>query len=119
MLCREGDREEEGESEDLPRPQEHAGFPGGRAAEILERIEATPASETEADQWQSQIFARVLKKCRVVLISKADPELVRSLQMVPAANMEEALAAARELVGREGSIVVIPQGVATIVTPED
>ena len=51
--------------------------------------------------------------------SKADPELVRSLQMVPAANMEEALAAARELVGREGSIVVIPQGVATIVTPED
>ena len=92
---------------------------GGRAAEILERIEATPASETEADQWQSQIFARVLKKCRVVLISKADPELVRSLQMVPAANMEEALAAARELVGREGSIVVIPQGVATIVTPED
>ena len=90
---------------------------GGRAAEILERIEATPASETEADQWQSQIFARVLKKCRVVLISKADPELVRSLQMVPAANMEEALAAAWELVGREGSIVVIPQGVATIVTP--
>lgn len=90
----------------------------GTAAEILARIEATPAADTVADQWQSQIFARVLKKCRVVLISKADPALVRSLQMLPASTVEEALAVAQTLLGREGSVVVIPQGVATIVAPE-
>lgn len=89
---------------------------GGPAEEILKGIEAVPASRTEADQWQSQIFARVLKKCRVVLISRADPELVRSLQMYPAGDLKQALALADSLLGREGSITVIPQGVSTIVT---
>lgn len=92
---------------------------GGPAGEILKSIEAVPAADTVADQWQSQIFAQVLKKCRVVLISKADPELVRSLQMYPAADIREAMEQADRLLGREGSIVVIPQGVSTIVTCEE
>ena len=87
---------------------------GSSAGEILARIERTPAGETVADQWQSQIFARVLKKCRVVLISQADPGLVRSMQMHPAADLREALEIADRLLGRRGSIAVIPQGVSTI-----
>lgn len=87
---------------------------GGSAGEILKEIEKVPASQTVADQWQSQIFARVLKKCRVVLISKADPALVRSLQMYPAADLTGALEQADRLLGRRGSVTVIPQGVSTI-----
>ena len=88
----------------------------GSAGEILKRIEAVSAAQTVADQWQSQIFARVLKKCRVVLISKADPDLVRSLRMYPANHLSGALEQADRLLGRKGSITVIPQGVSTIVT---
>lgn len=88
----------------------------GSAGEILAHIESVPAGETVADQWQSQILARVLKKCRVVLISEADPELVRSLQMYPAADLKEALETADRLLGHAGRIAVIPQGVSTIVT---
>lgn len=62
------------------------------------------------------ICARVLKKCRVVLISKADPDLVRSLRMYPANHLSGALEQADRLLGRKGSITVIPQGVSTIVT---
>lgn len=93
-------------------------FLSGRApAEILAEIQATPAHQTQPDQWQSQIFARILAHHRVVLISQADPDLVRGLQMEPAANLEDALTIARRLLGREGKLTVIPEGVSTIVSP--
>ena len=87
------------------------------AAAILRRIEAVPAHRTEADQWQSQVFARVLTRCRVILVSRAEPALVRSLHMLPAATVEEAVALADSLLGFPGSITVIPDGVATIAAP--
>ena len=39
------------------------------------------------------------------------------LQMEPAANLEDALTIARRLLGREGKLTVIPEGVSTIVSP--
>ena len=87
------------------------------AAAILRRIEAVPAHRAEADQWQSQVFARVLTRCRVILVSRAEPALVRSLHMLPAATVEEAVALADSLLGFPGSITVIPDGVATIAAP--
>ena len=85
------------------------------AQEILDAIQATPKQDTLSDQWQSQILARILSRFHVVLISQADPELVRSLKMHPAADLNEALQIAESLVGKDASITVIPEGVSTII----
>lgn len=84
-------------------------------AEILEKIQATPKKDTVPDQWESQILARILSKFHVVLVSEADPKLVKDMKMHPAANLEQALRIAEQLLGRQGSITVIPEGISTIV----
>ena len=72
--------------------------------------------ETIIDQWQSQILARVLLKAKVVFVSDCDDQTVRDLHMIPAHGAEEAMAKARELVGRpDYTVTVIPDGVAVIV----
>ena len=88
---------------------------------MMERFLATPAEGTIPDQWQSQIFARVLKRARVIYVSSAPPEMVRALHMIPADSMEEALRMADRLLGRpDGSVTVIPDGVSVMVTaPEN
>ena len=85
------------------------------AAEILDQIQATCKKDTVPDQWESQILLRILSKFHVVLITKADPGLVRSMKMHPAADLTEALAIAENLLGRRGSITVIPEGISTVI----
>ena len=90
-------------------------FASGRApAEILRAIEAVPAEKTQPDQWQSQVFARVLAHHPVILISEADDALVRSLQMTPAHSVAEALRLA-EAMAPGGRIAVIPDGISTLI----
>ena len=88
---------------------------GGTPQEILRTIEATPPAQTVPDQWESQIFARILSRFHVVLISQADPELVRAMRMHPASSIPEAVAIADSLLGRPGTITVIPEGISTII----
>ena len=85
------------------------------AAEILASIEATPKQDTLPDQWESQILARILSKFHVVLISQADPELVKAMKMHPAADLDQALQLAEQLLGTSGHITVIPEGISTII----
>ena len=84
-------------------------------AEILEKIQATPKCDTVPDQWESQILARILSRFPVVLVSRADPKLVRDMKMHPAEDLSQALALAEELLGRGGSITAIPEGISTII----
>lgn len=86
----------------------------------LARMEQTflarPAGETIPDQWQSQIFCRVLQKARVIFVSEAPDVTVRDLHMIPAHSLGEALALAKELIGSEKpSICAIPDGIGVIV----
>ena len=72
--------------------------------------------QTIVDQWQSQIFARVLLKAKVIFVSSCEDQLVEDLHMIPAHSMEDALEKAKELVGKEDyKVTVIPDGVAVIV----
>lgn len=85
---------------------------------IMDTILATPQDKTQADQWQSQVFARVLMKCRVVLVSQAPDEMVRDLHMTPAHSLEEGLRLAQEMLGEpQAKILVVPQGISTILRP--
>lgn len=73
-------------------------------------------SETEPDQWQTQIFLRVLQRARVVYVSDAPDEMVAAMHMVPAHSLEEALEKARALTQKEEpTITAIPDGVAVMV----
>ena len=85
------------------------------AAEILASIEKTPKQDTLPDQWESQILARILSKFHVVLISEADPELVRAMKMHPAADIAQAIEIAENLLGKTPAITVIPEGISTII----
>lgn len=85
------------------------------AAEILEQIQATPKKDTVPDQWESQILARILSRFQVVLVTEADPDLVRAMKMHPASDLQQALQTAEDLLGRKGSITVIPEGISVIV----
>ncbi|GHT88936.1 lactate racemization operon protein LarA [Spirochaetia bacterium] len=76
----------------------------------------TPKENTRVDQWQSQIFARVLRHARLIYVSDAPDQMVRDLHMIPAHSIEEAVKKAEELLGNpKASIVAIPDGVGVMV----
>ncbi|MGI5930544.1 nickel-dependent lactate racemase [Pseudoflavonifractor sp.] len=77
---------------------------------------ATPKDQTRIDQWQSQIFARLLMRATVIYISDAPDDMVSDLHMVPAHSLEEAMKKAEEIVGNpNASVCAIPDGVSVIV----
>lgn len=79
-------------------------------------LSRTPA-QTAPDQWQTQIFLRILKKASVIYISELPDETIRALHMTPAHSLQEALRLAQERLGNpNASITAIPDGVAVITT---
>jgi nickel-dependent lactate racemase len=85
---------------------------------MLAAFMKTPKEHTRIDQWQSQIFARVLQHARVVYVSDAPDAMVRDLHMIPAHSVGEAVQKAEEILGDpNASIVAIPDGVSIIVSP--
>ena len=83
---------------------------------MMSRFRATPPEETIPDQWQSQIFARVLQKATVLYLSDAPDEMVCSLHMIPVHSVKEGLEKACELLeNSDASVTVIPDGVSVIV----
>ena len=73
-------------------------------------------NETVPDQWQSQIFIRILQKATVIYISKLDDKIIEAMHMIPAKNLEDAMKKAKNLIGKEKpSITAIPDGVAVMV----
>jgi nickel-dependent lactate racemase len=77
---------------------------------------ATPRTKTRIDQWQSQIFARVLKHAAIIYVSGAPDNMVRELHMSPAHSIPEALDLAERILGNpRASIVAIPDGVSVMV----
>ena len=83
---------------------------------LMERFLSTPKEKTPQDQWQSQIFARVLKRATVIYVSEAPDKMVEDLHMIPASNLEEALKKAEEILENpQATIVAIPDGVGVMV----
>lgn len=74
-------------------------------------------NETVPDQWQTQIFLRILEKATVVYVSDAPDEMVEKMHMHPAHSVEEALLLAEEILGdKNAGITAIPDGVSVMVT---
>ena len=88
-------------------------------AQLYETYCATPQNETVPDQWESQILARMLMKHRVIFVTREGmAQIVRDMKMEYAETLEEALAMARETVGEDGTVTVIPNGISVMVIRE-
>ena len=84
--------------------------------EVTAKIARIPQKDTLPDQWEAQILARVLTKCTVILVSNfCNPEVVRAMHMWQAPDIVTALKMAREKMGQQAEITVIPDGVSVIV----
>ena len=87
---------------------------------MMARFRATPAEETIPDQWQSQIFARILQRATVLYLSDAPDEMVRGLHMIPIHSIEEGFEKAKEILNNQKpSITLIPDGVSVIVAKQE
>ena len=86
----------------------------GNENEIDDFLSKIPPKESIPEQWCAQIFARILKKHKLILVSDLDAELVTQLNMIPANLPDEALDKARQIVGGNAEVVVIPDGVAVL-----
>ncbi|MBE6981472.1 MAG: nickel-dependent lactate racemase [Ruminococcaceae bacterium] len=86
---------------------------------MMEGFLNTPAEKTIVDQWQSQIFARVLMRAAVIFVSDMPDSQVRDLHMLPAHSLSEALDMAKDILKAKGvdapSVLAIPDGVSVIV----
>ncbi len=82
---------------------------------LLAETEQIPRGETEPDQWEYQILARILTKHKVIVVSTdCDHELLESMHLGTASTLDEALRKAFSLVGANASVAVIPDGVSVI-----
>ena len=73
-------------------------------------------AQTVPDQWQTQVFLRVLKKAKVIYISEMDAEVIEKMHMIPAKSIAEAMEKARKLLNKNKvSITAIPDGISVIV----
>lgn len=92
----------------------------GSVDEIDRYLSKIPSKETISEQWSAQVYARVLKKHSVILVTTfLDHTLVRQANMIPAYSPDEALELAYQLVGHDARVVVIPDGVAALVTKNE
>lgn len=88
--------------------------------ELLERIVKLSMDKTEPDQWEFQILARVLSKCKVIMVSEdSNSQIIKDMHMEHSHNLQEALARAYEIKGRDAKVVVIPDGVSVVVNNTD
>ena len=91
----------------------------GTPEEIEAYLSKIPPQETIPEQWCPQIYARILRKHKIILVTTyLDHQLVRKANMIPASSVDEALEMAFEEKGRDARVVVIPDGVAVLAVQE-
>ena len=91
----------------------------GTPEEIDEYLSKIPSKETIAEQWCPQIYARILKKHKLILVTTfLDHEMVKKANMIPASTPDEALEIAYQLKGKDASVVVIPDGASVLAVKE-
>ncbi|OUO75945.1 hypothetical protein B5F53_17910 [Blautia sp. An249] len=85
--------------------------------ELYKKMSAPPIA---ADKWQVQILARILQKKEVILVSGGiDKEKAEKLFLHHAETVEEAVTLAEKILGREGTISIIPEGPVIIPVPQE
>lgn len=91
----------------------------GTVDEIDGYLSKIPPKQTIPEQWCPQIYARIIRKHPVILVTTyLDHEEVRKANMIPASTPDEALEIAYSMKGRDAQVVVIPDGVSVLAVKE-
>ena len=86
------------------------------AKEYLDRVSHVDRRHTVADQWESQVLARILNQHQVIMVSDLiRPEIVTNMHMEHAKTFDEAMRRAYAIQGNSAKVSVIPDGLAVIV----
>jgi len=84
--------------------------------DYLGKVSCVGRGHTVADQWESQVLARILSRHRVIMVSDmVKPELVTGMHMEHVRTFDEALRRAYEIEGKDAKVAVIPYGLAVVV----
>lgn len=85
------------------------------AASVTRDIEKIPPDSTVMDQWEAQILARIMGKATCWFVTgEENRELVETMHFRWAPDADTALKQARELLGEDATVTVIPDGVGVI-----
>lgn len=83
---------------------------------LLEALRRIPAEETLVDQWEAQIWARVMTHATVLFVTGPENRrMIQDMGMRWMGSLEDALNTAYALVGEDAKVVVIPDGPGVIV----
>jgi nickel-dependent lactate racemase len=88
----------------------------GGARQAMDRIMKLDRESTVADQWATQIMARIQLKHAIIFVTEqCDHRIMNDMGFKTARTFEQAMTAAEAIVGTQSTIAVIPDGVAVIV----
>lgn len=86
-------------------------------AENYQIIINTPDEDTIEEQWCVQILAEIVKDHTVILVTDfLDHEVIKKIGLIPAYTVNEALEIGYSIKGDDASVVVIPDGVAVMIS---
>ena len=89
----------------------------GKPEDILAYLLSIPPSETIPEQWCAQIFARIMLHCRIIVVTDhMSSDELAAANMLHATTLDEALELAIQIKGVNARVVVIPDGISTIVS---
>ena len=84
--------------------------------QLLEEFSRVPRNEMKPDQWEAQILCRILSKYKVIMVTDmCDERLITGMHIEHAKTFDEALNRAFEIMGRNATVSLIPDGVSVIV----
>lgn len=85
------------------------------AKEAYQKLNDVAPENTEFDQWEAQILARILCKANVIIVTdKCDPKIITDMHINHAYTIDEALEKAYNIVGKDKKVTIIPDGISVI-----
>jgi nickel-dependent lactate racemase len=76
--------------------------------EVLKEIRE---NEPIPDQWMAQILANILKKAKVIMVTKGiEPSVLREMMIEPTNSLDQAIELARNFCVKKPKVIAIPEG---------
>lgn len=88
--------------------------------EVEDKILKIPMSETLADQWESQILARILVRHKVFFVAgEENKDILKEMHIEYSPSIHQAIEKAISIKGNDAKIAIIPDGVSVIVNKKN
>ena len=85
-----------------------------QAGDLRALLEELRQHGIQAGEQRAYMLAQVLLKHTVIIVGAECSDVVRDCRMVPAATMGEAVSLARDMVGDQASVLVLPHALQTL-----